>query len=182
MESGLIDSREKELAGPNPENVGYTPLLFEATQTGIYEVEFHSVLPESGGTRNPSPVSVDTIYTNENQAAGVAAWDITVKNENGDAVPGRGYSFSLALNTGDRKKVPGYSTPLNSDIYILTKDGYLYNIDLNGADPYGFIKMCIRDRGYTVLLWNRKGNRQSGRQCVYLGGKGQKKSMDGWNR
>ena len=139
LEAGLIDSREKELAGPNPENGGYTPLLFEATQTGIYEVEFHSVLPESGGTRNPSPVSVDTIYTNENQAAGVAAWDITVKNENGDAVPGRVYSFYLALNTGDRKKVPGYSTPLNSDIYILTKDGYLYNIDLNGADPYGFI-------------------------------------------
>ena len=144
---GLIDTREKELAGPNPDNGGYVPFVYQVDETGIYEVEFHSYYPTVNANTstqlNPVATLVDTVFTTENsgknQAAGVAAWDITVKSAGGQAVSGRTFSYYMALNTGNRNNAPLKKTPMDSNIFVLTKDGYLYDVDLNGCDPYGFI-------------------------------------------
>lgn len=100
-ETGFINTRAKELAGPNPEDGGYVPFVYSVEETGIYEVEFHSYYPTVNANTstqlNPVATLVDTVFTTENsgknQAAGVAAWDITVKSASGQAVSGRTFSY-----------------------------------------------------------------------------------------
>ncbi|MBH8573296.1 DUF11 domain-containing protein [Nostocaceae cyanobacterium CENA369] len=140
---GLIDTVAKESAGPLPNAGGYTPCSFTATETGIYKVEFHA--PNT--TNNPPPRTTTAAFpTDGSQNAGVAAWDITVKDSSNNTKKGRVFTNYIAMNMGANASG---STPiaLNSKLYIQTKDGYRYETDMNGVDPFGFI-FFANSRGY----------------------------------
>ncbi len=142
---GFIDTLAKETAGPSPNSGGYTSCKFVATETGIYEVEFRS--PNTSGTGNPPPRTTTTAFpTGASQLSGVAAWDITVRDSNGVAKKGRIFTNYIAMNMGANASG---STPvaLKSKLYIQTKDGYRYETDMNGIDPFGFI-FFANSRGY----------------------------------
>ncbi|MEH2357872.1 hypothetical protein [Nostoc sp.] len=142
---GLINTVAKETAGPLPNPSGYTPCSFVATETGIYEVEFHS--PNTAGASNPPPTAATAAFpTGNTQFSGVAAWDITVRDSNGVAKKGRVFTNYIAMNMGANASV-GTPVALNSKLYIQTKDGYRYETDMNGVDPFGFI-FFANNRGY----------------------------------
>ena len=132
---GLIDTLAKEAAGPLPNPGGYTPCTFVAAETGVYEVEFHGPQFSTSDIGNPPPLPVGNPFpTDASQLQTVAAWDITVRATPGGAIQsGRVFANYLALNMG------GGTASLNAVVYILTKDGFLYQVNLNGQRPFGFI-------------------------------------------
>ncbi|MBV6626025.1 MAG: isopeptide-forming domain-containing fimbrial protein [Rivularia sp. (in: Bacteria)] len=127
---GFIDTVAKETAGPLPNVGGYTPCTFTATETGIYEVEFHA--PKNSGDP-PIRSATAQFPTVNSQGQAVAAWDITVRDSGGDATMGRVFTNYVAMNMG------GSGQSLNSEFFIQTKDGFLYRTAMNGVDPFGFI-------------------------------------------
>ncbi|MCS7459565.1 Ig-like domain-containing protein [Paenibacillus doosanensis] len=148
-DQGLINTVAKETAGPyvaSSNTAGYNPLTVHADQTGWYKVEFHS---PGGGTGNPKKLlgnqngfySSTTTANKTIQSKTVGAWDITVKDASGNIKNGRTFSYYLPLNMGSN------GINLNSNLYVLTKDGYLYLTDMNGIDPWGFI-FFSNNRGY----------------------------------
>ncbi|MEA5516508.1 isopeptide-forming domain-containing fimbrial protein [Nodularia sp. UHCC 0506] len=142
---GFIDTVAKETAGPLPNVGGYTPCSFVATETGVYEVVFYSPFSNPGG--NPTPVSVTAQFpTGNTQQGGVAAWDITVRDTGGNDQIGRVFTNYISMNMGGNANS---SNPiaLNSKLYIQTKDGYRYETDMNGVDPFGFV-FFANSRGY----------------------------------
>lgn len=136
--TGLIDTVDKEKSGPYSlsNTGGYKPLTVEADQTGWWTVQFHG--PASGGNPAALPVASSAFYSADasqnaiRQAGTVAAWDVTVKDANGEIKDGRTYTNYLSLNMGASFKYA------YSKLYVLTKDGYQYETDLNGIDPFGF--------------------------------------------
>ncbi|MBD2063224.1 DUF11 domain-containing protein [Funiculus sociatus GB2-A5] len=145
---GQIVNRAQELAGPAPLNpVGYTPCIITPTQTteagaGIWEIDFISPNPNAiGNADNPTARNADEPWTQPNVGV-VTAWDVTVANGN-TAIPGRAYANYLSLNLGDN----GQS--LDAQGFVLTDEGYLYRIDLNRLDPFGFI-FFANNKGFTA--------------------------------
>ena len=109
---GFIDTLAKETAGPLPNSGGYTPCEFTADSTGIYEVEFHSPNPDGG---DPSAVAANQAFpTDGTQEMTVSAWDITVRDEDGNTVNGRVFTNYLAMNLGNLPQA------LNSTFFIQT--------------------------------------------------------------
>ncbi len=134
---GLIDTVAKETVGPFPNAGGYTPCFFVAKETGVYKVEFRA--PSLSG--DPSPILAKSQFAiDSTQNSGVAAWDITVTS-GGIAQTGRVFANYIALNMGSN------GIGLNSQLYIQTKDGYRYQTEMNGIDPFGFI-FFANSRGY----------------------------------
>ncbi len=127
---GFINTLAKETAGPLPNPGGYTPCQFTATETGVYEVEFHA--PNTSG--NPPVRDVNASFPIDNtQRMAVSAWDITVRDGQGNSKTGRVFTNYVAMNLG------GNNRSLNSKFYIQTKDGFRYRTEMNGLDPYAFI-------------------------------------------
>ena len=137
---GQIPNRAAEVAGSG---VGYTPctITVGAGQTGIWQIGFVSPNPTSPTDPTPTPVNADWAPQPANVGY-VAAWDVTVRNNAGTAIPGRAYANYLALNMG------GNNQSLQSQTYIQTDLGYLYRINLNGIDPFGFI-FFSNSKGFT---------------------------------
>jgi fimbrial isopeptide formation D2 family protein/uncharacterized repeat protein (TIGR01451 family) len=135
---GFIDTNAKETAGPLPAAGGYTPCQIVATETGIYEVEFHG--PSETSTTDPTPVAVnDPFPTDGTQGATVAAWDITVTRNNARQ-PGRVFTNYLSLNMGGNSRFGVFEDlGLNSILFVQTKDGYRYRVRLDRLDPGNFI-------------------------------------------
>ncbi|NJK28443.1 MAG: hypothetical protein HC925_08255, partial [Coleofasciculaceae cyanobacterium SM2_3_26] len=134
---GYIDTPQKELAGPAVAG-GYDPCTFTATQTGIYEVEFRSQQVFAGSATDPRGVGVNQFPANllADQRIGVAAWDVTIFQTPDDPsteVTGRAFANYLTLNTGN------FSDTLHSTAFVLTDDGYLYEVGLNGMQPFAFL-------------------------------------------
>ena len=135
---GFIDTYAKESNGPFPAADGYTPCQIVATETGVYEVEFHG--PSGTSTANP-PIRLfgAAFPTDETQQATVAAWDITVTS-GGVEQPGRVFTNYLSLSMGGNS---GGLNPsllgLNSILYVQTKDGYRFVVTLDRLDPGNFI-------------------------------------------
>jgi uncharacterized repeat protein (TIGR01451 family)/fimbrial isopeptide formation D2 family protein len=137
-ECGLIRTREQELAGPLPNTGGYDPCEVTVDAEGIWEIHF--VSPDPTDTDDP-PVReiVDTgVLPQPTGVNYVTAWDVTVRNVAGDVVPGRAYANYLALNMGGNSTAD-QPVELNSQVFVQTRDGANYNLDLNGIDPYGFL-------------------------------------------
>ncbi|MDO3410003.1 S-layer homology domain-containing protein [Saccharibacillus sp. CPCC 101409] len=139
--SGLIDTLAKEKAGPKTASNtgGYTPLSVEADSEGWWKIEFHGTTAKE----DPKVVKVnDNFPTGTEQKGTVAAWDITVTDSSRTPKEGRTFSYYLSLNMG------GNGANLYSKLFILTKDGFQYETDLNGIDPYGF-GFFSNNRGFT---------------------------------
>lgn len=143
--AGLIADRAEENAGPGDGINGGTflpcTISVGAGQSGIWEIDFVSPDPNSGG--NPTPRLGTANWTQPNIGV-VTAWDITVRNASGAPVPGRAYANYYAFNIG------GNGRSLSSAFTALTKEGYQYRTDLNGLDPYGFIFFANRNGFYNT--------------------------------
>jgi fimbrial isopeptide formation D2 family protein/uncharacterized repeat protein (TIGR01451 family) len=137
---GQIPNLAAEVAGSG---VGYTPctVTVGAGQSGVWEIDFVSPNPANPADPTPTPVNADWAPQPANVGY-VAAWDVTVRNNAGTAIPGRAYANYLALNMG------GNGRQLNSTTFIQTDIGYLYRIGLNGIDPFGFI-FFSNSKGFT---------------------------------
>ncbi len=131
--AGALDTRAKELAGPLPNAGGYTPCVYTAPASETYWVAMFGPLgPNSntdawvGTVDNPLPANpVD-------QNSGVTMWDITVR-DGSTTQPSRVFVDYLAQITGNSNR------PLMSTVYAVTEDGFIYQVDFNELDPYGFI-------------------------------------------
>lgn len=142
---GFIDTTAKETAGPLPNPGGYTPCEFTADSTGIYEVEFHSPNPDGG---DPPAVGTNQAFpTDSTQEMTVSAWDITVRDEDGNTVNGRVFTNYLAMNLGNLPQA------LNSTFFIQTKDGFLYKTLMTEVDAFGFL-FFGNSRGFIDLTDN----------------------------
>jgi fimbrial isopeptide formation D2 family protein/uncharacterized repeat protein (TIGR01451 family) len=128
---GFIDTLVKEAAGPFPNSGGYTPCQFTADSTGIYEVEFHSPDPDGGDP--PAKSTEEAFPIDSTQEMTVSAWDITVRDKDGNTENGRVFTNYLAMNLGNLPQA------LNSTFYIQTKDGFLYKTEMNELDAFGFL-------------------------------------------
>ncbi len=132
---GRITNRTQEFAGPLPNVGGYTPnnLTVNASTEGIWRIDF--VSPNMGVDVAPPAVTPanTTDWASPQPAAVqyVTAWDVTVRS-GGVAQNGRVYATQIAMNMG------GNSRFLRSVVNFLTSDGYQYQCNLNGIDPFGF--------------------------------------------
>ncbi|MCL6435478.1 MAG: DUF11 domain-containing protein [Leptolyngbyaceae cyanobacterium HOT.MB2.61] len=155
---GRITSRTQELAGPdtiaNPINAtpgnqiadGYVPCFYQAPTSGIYAVIFHGPSGGNSSTNGSPTGQIDLASVNNfnaQQGTSIAAWDVTVRSSltSTTDINGRLFADYLAMFTN------GNGRPVESDIYIITKDGYRYATDLNGLDPNGWV-MYGNDVGF----------------------------------
>ncbi|MCT7978760.1 DUF11 domain-containing protein [Laspinema olomoucense] len=127
---GRIDNPTEELNGPFPTTGGYRPCVINVNQTGVWEIDF--VSPNFANAANPAD-SATNEWTQLNNVSYVAAWDVTVRNNDGVVIPGRAFTNSLAMITGDNDR------SIHSNLFVQTTDGYQYRVDLNGLDPNGFV-------------------------------------------
>ncbi len=145
--AGSIPNRAAEVAGPNtllPANAdAFTPcsITVGATQGGIWEIDFVSPnqFQSTPALSNPEAKLVDEDWEDPNPTDPfVAAWDVTVRSDitGTTALDGRVFANFLALNP---YLGGGVIHPINSRPYVLTEDGYTYQIDLNGQQPAAFI-------------------------------------------
>ena len=143
VQTEVLAKTMEEVAG-NKGNVGaveyaYTPLTYTVHETGVYTFEFHSydyngtggqavkndenfrasnVDNGSGGKREP----------NDNEQGGmVAAWDVSVFNEQGYKETGRVYADCLSFQENGGTIFETY--------YVLTSDNYIYRWDFKGVRP-----------------------------------------------
>jgi len=127
---GLIANRSQEVAGPLPNAGGYTPFIQPvlAGQDGVWEVDFLPV-NTTGTDVTPTPASANWIQPTSQY---IAAFDITVRDAANTFLTGRVYTniFMGLLNA--------YDIGFNAVVKVLTKDGYLYNLDNNGQAGDGF--------------------------------------------
>lgn len=156
--NGHISTKTEETGGPKSEDgkaiklpnsnndggytdgSGFTAYKFEAKQSGVYILEFHS-------TNTNATTGTKLSDSNLNNAKDhVKAWDVTVaqpqKVEDGSvseykAVNGRVWMDAIGMqNSG---KVYG-------DLYCVTRDGYIWRFSLNGIEPNTFA-MYANSRG-----------------------------------
>ena len=134
--TGLIQNRDQETAGPAPAAGGYNPcrVVVGAGQGGIWEIDFVSPNPNSGQDPPRDRLAANAAWTQPDSVGYILAWDATVFRSPNNRTPiiGRVYTDYLSLNMGNSGRA------LNARTYVLTEDGYQYLIDLNGVDPFGF--------------------------------------------
>lgn len=137
---GLIESRAEEERGPAPLFTGgYDPCVVNNPQPGVWQINFVSPAPTS--TTDPIPRPAEAEWPNQSPTDSfVTAWDVTVADGNAE-VQGRAFANYIAFNLGANNQ------SLSAAPFILTEEGYLYRIDLNGLDPFGFI-FFSNNRGF----------------------------------
>ncbi len=142
---GRILNRTQELDG------SFTPCEVTVDQTGIWEIQFLAPASSYDTTTevitrvengNPTPVAVTNDFAPAATDTFIAAWDVTVRSGT-VAQDGRVFANYLALNAGFSG-----NPPINSIAYVQTRDGYLYEVDLNGMYPAGFMFFANKD-GFT---------------------------------
>ena len=141
---GIINNDIEELAGPTGggtiNGAGYIPatVVVGTGQTGVWTVKFEytgytqdafvNILNSAAWSRTADQPPGQRV---------VLAWDITVSqsdaaNMGGTMLEGRVYSneYISIQNGNDVNTSPTF--------YVLTKDGYQYQIDFKDTDPWGF--------------------------------------------
>jgi uncharacterized repeat protein (TIGR01451 family) len=143
--TGLIANGTQEDAGPQPLNpAGYIPCTIPVApgQGGVWEIDFVSPVPSGANINsNPPAIAATANWTQPANLGVVTAWDVTVA-QGTKPIIGRAYANYLSLNLG------GNGLELRSKAFILTDEGYQYQIDLNGLDPFGFI-FFANNKGFT---------------------------------
>ncbi len=155
--TGLINTRAKELSGPKTINEsGYTPQEIAVGQElenvkypeGIYQFEFISAYPDGSNDSANYDSSIDSNDAIMNLSSVVGAWDITVAKSNEvnqntvyTEVKGRAFSYYISLRNNTSEDA------MYSSQYIVTDDGYIYKISLNGIQPNEFIGFS-NNRGF----------------------------------
>ena len=143
---GRITTRTIELAGPdtitNTINAtpglavtnGYVPCFYLAPSTGIYNVVFYGPTGDNSDSETGPTGSIANLQNDTTQNTSVAAWDVTVRSSltSTTDINGRLFTDYIALFTGANNR------PVNSRLFIVTRDGFRYLTDLKGLDPNGF--------------------------------------------
>ena len=145
--NGFIANRAQEVAKT------YTHCTVPVGQTGIWEIDF--VSPNPANTVDPPPTPVGSNWTQPGTRSYVSAWDVTVTTvadfaSGGIPQNGRVYANYFPWNMGANGR------SLNSDVVVLTDQGFQYSINLNGIDPFGFI-----------FFANNKGFQDAGGEPIY---------------
>ena len=112
--------------------------------TEIYEIRY--IYDKSKGAENEKWERLSRKIDSEwaESPSLVAAWDVTVAKKYNDtytAQNGRVWSDIFFLNAGEYKK------SIYSQMNVLTQDGFLYKLKLNGIQPYGFL-LYSNNRGF----------------------------------
>ena len=165
--NGNIPNRSAELAGPRLPNQSaggnrYAPIYYTVPPGGggIYKVEFRGTagnttgdvrLPYSSANTWPSGGNV----SNSNY---LIAWDISVAKQTGSTwnwQTGRVYTTVLNLdNPSFTQSGQNYVFRPNSGFHgkvkVLTRDGYVYNVDNNGSQGISFTFM-VNNRGFHAI-------------------------------
>jgi len=146
---GLIRNETEENAGPLPALGGYTPCKVSVGpgQAGIWQVQFVSPDPYSNASFNLNSLQTTAVNNWKDPNIGkqadneffVIAWDITVTDNNAPR-PGRVFMNYLPAR-------PGQGAALNSQLYVLTKDGFQYRIAFTNLDPDGFV-LFANNKGF----------------------------------
>ena len=140
---GFIPDYATELKGPSRwTSGGYDALTYPVPSggTGVYTFEFYT--PSSNGDTEPHAYSIGAeamtgSYCWSQNGSGVDAWDVTVADVSGNARTGRVFAPYLTVTLG---ALPASgANVLQSVVYVLTDDGYLYETDFNGINPNGFL-------------------------------------------
>lgn len=146
---GRITNRNQELAGPDgisnaltatPSGTvtnGYVPCFYQAPSNGVYSVVFYGPSGDNSNGQATLNGNLDPAVsqTNTPTSTDIAAWDVTVRSSLNSTtdITGRLFTRYLAAFTGAN------SRPINSTVYIVTKDGYKYETIFRGLDPNGFV-------------------------------------------
>ena len=146
---GKISSRNQEKQGP----IGtgrYNAYSFtvEAGEGGVWEIDFIS--PDASRvTTYPTAIDVDDTWAQPNTAY-IAAFDVSVYS-GGVPITGRVFTnvFTGMLGTSSDDK-------FNAKLQVLTKDGYIYDVDNNGQAGMLF-----------VFFANNKGFRDGSGNALY---------------
>ena len=136
--AGQITSRAQELAGPTPNVGGYTPCIFTAPTTGVYDVVFTGPggFNATGDGGVTGSIAQSTNNFNATQGSSVSTWDVTVRTDpNNPATTRSGRLFTYALVAF----LANNGRSLNSTVYPVTIDGYRYQTNFKGLDPNGFV-------------------------------------------
>lgn len=154
---GIIQNRAQEVTGPLPAVGGYDPcaVTVGAGEGGVWEVQFISPAPAATG--NPPLSQNNTVWAlgpdtpavpdtagQPGNSRWIRAWDITVTAA-GVQQTGRVYANFLPLNLGANR---ANTRVMTSQLYVYSEDGYLYRVDTNGIDPFGF-HFFSNNRGFT---------------------------------
>jgi uncharacterized repeat protein (TIGR01451 family) len=145
---GLIQDRNRELAGPNngtglPAGT-YTPYnkTVSASEAGVWKIDFITPLGPNGNSTSLAPADVlaDGAWTqgsgntNANNGDILAAWDVSVRTGT-TWLSGRVFTnvLTLYINGGFVE-----NTSFHVTNYILTQDGRAYRVKTNGNNGIGF--------------------------------------------
>ncbi|MDD3486550.1 MAG: FctA domain-containing protein, partial [Atopobiaceae bacterium] len=129
-------------------DVKYEGNTFTAGQSGIYTIAFYST---EYGTTDPVPALVTEAWDQKNST--IAAWDLSVYAADGSLKTGRVFTDALFLNMGTNKTG---TDMLKAKVYPVTKDGYQYEVNFNGMDPYG-LRFTCNNRGLLNTQYTSAG-------------------------
>lgn len=123
---GLIDTRAKEVAGPEVTagDGGYASCQLAVPASGLYPVMFRAVL--DSGT-NPSNQAISNPNIVAQNSTGIHAWDVTVRDAGGVDRPGRLMVPWMAF----------YETAgggPDQQLFVLTRDGHFYRTVFDELD------------------------------------------------
>lgn len=149
---GRINDRTEELAGPrtiaDPGDAtpgdtipdGYIPCFYQVPETGIYAVVFYGPAGPGEDYEGTPNGEIELKEIPDEQGTSVAMWDVTVRASltSTNDIQGRLFTYYLTLFTGENDR------PLWSVVYVVSSDGYIYEIDLRGMDPNGFVLFANR--------------------------------------
>ncbi len=113
---------------------GYNAHVIDVKQSGVYNFKFRSEPLSKGGSKNVINDGTDFVsqqqYSSSTSGTNtLAAFDITVTDGDNNVQRGRVYSDLFALQT---------QGGVWQHYYIATRDGYIYNLSMNGAMPYTY--------------------------------------------
>src|SRR5690554_3465949 len=161
-DNGNIPSRDSEIAGPRLPDQGagenrYLPIYYEVEVSGIYKVEFRGNSGNSTGDNRYGYSSATTWPSNQNNRNYLIAWDISVAKGSGSSwswVPGRVYTNVLNMDNPSYGGANGNdnssfrpNSGFHGNFKVLTRDGYIYNVDNNGSQGISFTFM-VNNRGF----------------------------------
>ena len=153
--SGTLEEINLTTTKAVPVEAGKTIYIFADVKAHYCGITF---TPASSGSSDLA--QEDTLTGNEEQLARkidekwvnspsiVSAWDVTVADKDGNVQNGRAWSDVLALNAGNHQR------SIYSNFYILTKDGFEYQFNSNGMQPYGFA-FYANNRGFLLDRFNQ---------------------------
>ncbi|MBB1139863.1 DUF11 domain-containing protein [Myroides sp. WP-1] len=158
---GKIPSRTAELAGPRlPEQKAgesrYIPIYYTVPKggSGVYRVEFLGSYGKPSGAISTPRYSEATAWPLALSTNYLIAWDVSVAkkiNNTWNWVTGRTFTTVMSMNNPSIERnlfMP--NSGFHGVFKILTKDGYIYNVDNNGNQGISFTFMVNNQGFYNV--------------------------------